>query len=715
MRALRVSVRTRHSRELTHFQTRQFVSPRVDKEKRKAVTPSEQLEDETSDNQAKEKGTLTTAWDRFLQSLGRAKDSFSHMKPHAPEWANSLSAKIQTLQRELSMAEGSLAGEIWAEAQDATKNPEIAKRTHVRISRDLCDEEHEFRRKRLAVITKALAKYLDIPEKDIHPHDVPLIATCNSGGSVRAIIANGSSLQAAKDAGLWDCVLYTAGVSSSCWLQSFYFSTVGEQDYGKIIERLKERVLRRLSDLIHLFTTSPADKYLLKMLIEKVKGDPDSDLGIIDLYSLILAARFIDPKRLDDSDLKLSKQADYLVNGQHPLPIYSFVRHEIINNKVPGQKEYESWYQWIESTPYEVFFEELCAGIPTWALGRRFNNGKDETKPGRPIVPEIRIPMLWGIWGSAFCASIARYYNQVRPYFRKMAGFHHFDRFMQSRIMMLDQIQPIDSGAIPNYVFGLEDRLPKTRPASVSSDPYLQLVDAGMSSNLPFYPLFRRGRNADVIIAFDSSADINAGKQLCRIEGYKVQKGLRGRSIHPGWPGPETTPTEVAETMRQTFLTPYEPPTRQEIEASRAETNADQQPDPCTVYLTTAYERVAVSEPPPFKRDFHAGAAGFFPIEPGTGQAVLYFPLVANPDTPKLQPSDEERKRGEMPRAIDPENEDFMSTWNFSYTPQQVDAVAGLARTNFEQRKEQVKRVIRGIYEKKKRDRLAREQGFGRQ
>lgn len=91
------------------------------------------------------------------------------------------------------MARGSLAEEIWQEAQDPDIHPEIGLNARVRIGRDLCADEVNFVRCRKRYTTKALAKYLGIPEADVEPQDVPTIAVCGSGGGLRALVAGAAS------------------------------------------------------------------------------------------------------------------------------------------------------------------------------------------------------------------------------------------------------------------------------------------------------------------------------------------------------------------------------------------------------------------------------------------------------------------------------------------------------------------------------------------
>lgn len=75
------------------------------------------------------------------------------------------------------------------------------------------------------------------------------------------------------------------------------------------------------------------------------------------------------------------------------------------------------------------------------------------------------------------------------------------------------------------------------------------------------------------------------------------------------------------------------------------------------------------------------------------GIAVVYFPLLANENVP----------------GIDPLKSAFMSTWNFVYEPKQIDDVVALARANFEEGKEQTRRTIRAVWERKRKMRLEQE------
>lgn len=700
---------------------------------------------------------ITQKLEEVKNSLGSA-DLGSNISSYIPAWARLLPATAQKLQRELSLAPGSLADEIWKEAQDPELNPEITRDARVRVSGDLCAEEQAFRKKRQQHAARALASYLDIPVEDIHPDDVPVIAMCGSGGGLRALVAGTGSYLAAQEAGLWDCVTYTAGVSGSCWLQTLYHSSISGRSFHKLVDHLKNRLGVHIAfppAALNLLTTAPTNKYLLNGLVEKLKGDPDADFGLVDIYGLLLAARLMVPRGelgVSDSDLKLSSQAANLYDGAHPLPIYTAVRHEIpileeehsdgtkdlkTPEKAMRDAKKEAWFQWFEFTPYEFFCEELNAGIPTWALGRHFDGGRSVFPRDHYPIPELRVPGLMGVWGSAFCATLSHYYKEVRPLVKGLAGFGGIDTLIQGKNQDLIRVHPIDPAAIPNFVIGMKDQLPASCPESIFNSSHLNLMDAGMSNNLPIYPLIRPGRDVDVIVAFDASADIKQENWLSVVDGYAHQRGIKGWPVGAGWPRETESLEDAEEALREPQGMTDEKANKKLAEAqSQDKTSTETDLDYCNVWVGTKEERISEKEPPPSKRLFHPGhvedhsESEFHLMRKDAGIAVIYFPLIPNPSAPDLPHAPETRPRAAVhsmkrdytqtkdpekpltphPNSIDPEKDDFLSTWNFIYTPEQIDSVVGLAKANFNKGHEQTRRVVRAVYERKKADRLRKEE-----
>ncbi|KKY21475.1 putative phospholipase a2 [Phaeomoniella chlamydospora] len=685
----------------------------------------------------------TSAWSSFSENFDAIRTSMSSIEWTdignkitdilVPWWARQLPELLSKLQLELSFAPGSLADEIWKEAADVEINPEIMWDAQVRISRELPVEELNFRKQRKKHVTAALAKYLGLKEDQIHPDDVPTIAICGSGGGLRALVAGTSSYLSAQEAGLWDCSTYTAGVSGSCWLQTLYFSSLAGQNHRKLIQHLKNRINVHIAfppAALKAVTTAPTNKYLLSGFVEKLKGDPAASFGLVDVYGMLLAARLLVPKgelQVCDRDLKLSNQREHVDGGAHPMPIYTAVRHEIpieeeekklveegksSTDDVKERAQKEAWFQWFEFTPYEFFCEELEAGIPIWALGRTFRDGHNAVLETGLALPEFRIPLLMGVWGSAFCATLSHYYKEIRPALIGLAGFDGLDSLIEERNEDLVKLHPIDPATVPNYVVGLKDKLPDTCPASLFHTDHIQLMDAGMSNNLPIYPLLRPGRDVDVIIAFDASADVKRENWLSVVDGYAKQRGIKGWPIGSGWPKPSSNAAQNAAALEEAQATsPQEAAmklsearedARQEGSPTRSADDPDNLSRPedtdlgyCTVWVGSLEERASGEEPPPSKRLKPSNEDDCFNLlQKDAGMTLIYFPLLPNPKVPGVAPDETE----------------FLSTWNFIYTADDIDSVVDLARTNFLEGAQQTKDTIRAVYERKKTLRLEREQ-----
>ncbi|KAI1386397.1 FabD/lysophospholipase-like protein [Hypoxylon trugodes] len=655
-----------------------------------------------------------------------------------PEWSKVLPGQIRKLQRELSLADGSLANEIWREAHDPFIHPEIQYSAKVRVSDELCAEEKEFLARRKKVATAALAKYLGLNEKDIHPDDVPTIAMCGSGGGLRALVAGTGSLLATQEDGLFDCVTYTSGVSGSCWLQSLYHSSLANSRFDRIVDHLKARIGVHIAYPPAAFSSvisSPTSKLLLSSLVEKLKGDPNADFGLVDVYGILLAARLLVPKGelgINERDFKLSNQREYIRYGQSPLPIYTAVRHEIPDiigrtskpatdgsERAKEIAKQEAWFQWFELTPYEFFCEEFNAGIPTWALGRRFNNGEDVPPEGDGFhLPELRMPIMMGIFGSAFCATLSHYYREIRPLVKSLTGFSTLDEMIYGYNEDLEKVHPIDPAQIPNFTYNMGGKLRFTTPTTIYDNEYIQLMDAGMSNNLPIYPLLRPGRDVDVIVAFDASADVKTDNWLSVTDGYARQRGVKGWPVGVGWPkGTDSTQkieqqleaaqasssSEADAKIRQAQPNQETQQTKNNNDEAKKITEQsektkhdishpeDSELGYCTIWVGTTEERS--SEPPPPAGALTDDALAWQLTEPSAGITVVYLPFLANPKV----------------EGVNPATSDYMSTWNFVYTPEQVDKVVALARANFAEGKDRIRRCVRAVYERKKKMREERE------
>ncbi|KAH5765313.1 lysophospholipase [Parastagonospora nodorum] len=671
--------------------------------------------EEQADNTASES---SSAWQTIKNSFPSPPDiksassiSDTLIDMVIPAWVKMMPGFIRKLQDELSMAPGSLAEEIWSDANNPEANPEIVWDASVRISDELCKEEKAFRQKRAHFTKAALARYLDIPEDTIHPDDIPIIAMCGSGGGLRALVAGTSSYLSTKEQGLFDCVTYTAGVSGSCWLQTLYYSDITGQSHARLIRHLKNRLGIHIAfppDALELLVSAPTNKYLLSALVEKAKGIPEAEFGIVDIYGALLAARLLIPKgelSVSEYDFKVSNQRRFTDDGFNPLPIYTAVRHEIplaeqasMTDRVAAEAKArrEAWFQWFEFTPYEMWCEELSAGIPTWAIGRQFDKGRTVWRENGLALPEVRVPLLMGIWGSAFCATLSHYYKEIRPVLTGLTGFSSLDSMISERDDDLVKVHPIDPASIPNYALGLREFLPSSCPESIFEQKNFQFMDAGMSNNLPIYPLLRPGRDVDILVAFDASADVRTDNWLKVAQGYARQRGIKGWPVGAGWPPDDETMEELQDDLDKAQAKSEQQAeskiseAQEQDEAEKKKSTKKKDLGFCNVWVGTTEERIAEHEPPVHSKQ---AEEDWELMHPSSGITVVYFPFLANPKVP----------------GVDPKTSDFMSTWNFVYTPEQIDGVVNLARENFAEGAERTKRTVRAVYERKKKLREERE------
>lgn len=335
------------------------------------------------------------------------------------------------------------------------------------------------------------------------------------------------------------------------------------------------------------------------------------------------------------------------------------------------------------------------------------------------------MPLLMGVFGSAFCATLSHYYREVRPLLQSLTGFATIDQMISGHNKDLSRVHPIDPATIPNFTYGMpQGQLRPTTSTSIYREEYLHLMDAGMSNNLPIYPLLRPGRNVEVIIAFDASADVRTDNWLSVADGYARQRGIKGWPLGTGWPRDEDSPSDVVRALDESESVSAAEADRRlqaardEQAARRREAGVDEgdiggarrfesgeeaagELGYCTVWVGTTQERSSggTEPPPPPKRARALGdtdSDAWHLMEPDAGIAVVYLPFLKN----------------DKVEGVDPGTSDYMSTWNFVYTPEQVDKVVALARANYDESREKIRRTVRAVYERKRKTRLERDEGL---
>jgi phospholipase A2 len=446
--------------------------------------------------------------------------------------------------------------------RDPSRFPEVARIAQVRRGLDLCPDEQRFVDTRKARMRDAFAKYLGLNPGDVHVDDVPVVAFGGSGGGYRAMLGILGYADEMKKTGLWDLLMYVAGVSGSCWSLAAYYS-FAETSWDKLELHCKKR----------LSPHHPLSKEAIRTVLS-APGGSDAALGPLvqkhksglrtvpmDLYSVFTTGYLFlqqDPMispggsareevaGYHRSWLTWPSAQKYLNDGSEPLPILTAIRHERpwkdwVDKEHPfsefdhSSKEHTSssdaWFQWFEFTPYEIGCDELAAWVPTWGFGRPFSEGKSTMQ-----LPEQSLALLLGLCTSAPAGPLTSYISTISR--NLPAGFignqiHN----VASRISQAwgkkdtDEFtnhHPLHACNEHNYMFHLTPVPPgQGRPPGIENSPRVHLIDSGMDNNCLTYVLLHPAREVDVLINMDASSDVQKDSFPQRAEQIGFRRGLR--------------------------------------------------------------------------------------------------------------------------------------------------------------------------------------------
>lgn len=181
--------------------------------------------------------------------------------------------------------------------------------------------------------------------------------------------------------------------------------------------------------------------------------------------------------------------------------------------------------------------------------------------------------------------------------------------------------------------------------------------------------------------------------------GYAKRRGIIGWPVGVGWPK-DTNPTENVQS-----LTKAEPATAKDAQSKLAAAKSDPQPDTPDDPITQKYGLGHVNiwvgtiaqqthpEKSPQSKTMPTHTDDTWQLDSDDGIMLIYLPFLPNEKCP----------------GVVPETTEYMSTWNFEYTPQQVDNVVMLAERNFEVGRERIRRAVRAMWNKKRQTRMERE------
>ncbi|CAG7566029.1 unnamed protein product [Fusarium equiseti] len=503
----------------------------------------------------------------------------------------SLSEKAtRILQRWYARAEdlSSVRKLLKRDESDIKTYPELKWDAKVRHSSSLHHQEQKFinlRKLRLSSQGEnSIHKFLELlPDEKVDPRDVPLISLGGSGGGYRVMYGFAGFIRAAKKAGLWDCITWTAGVSGSCWTLAGYY-TIARNDISKLIDHY----LTVASEKSHPMSIYALNKvarskkgvyFLIGPLVSKAQKSIIG-LSVMDLYSTLTATYMLLSRegkvRLGRAMFQWSRiwERSGIAEGREPMPILAAVRrvpkysyerkdfarkardvedgiidHDKAASKAVSGSRPKKFFQYFEISPLEIGSPDLNRYVPSWSWGRTFVSGHSVDRR-----PEQSFSLLLGQCTSAPAGPLTECIKALLVSIPKdtimarLVGM--FNKLLQSKQLEGLWGNPIRAGHDPNPFYGLEKPLmakehtsehSKHRPhandkgarihssvadASLAHLPpweaqgRTRLMDCGMANNLPNHVLARPERGVDIFISFDSSSDVQTGAAVQRLHHW---------------------------------------------------------------------------------------------------------------------------------------------------------------------------------------------------
>ncbi|CAH7668862.1 acyl transferase/acyl hydrolase/lysophospholipase [Phakopsora pachyrhizi] len=626
-----------------------------------------------------------------------------------------ISERYSQILAELSGESGSLYHTVLRESStDLELHPELEWSASVRLGTEIGLCERAFNRRRKRKIKRAFSNLIGVDESIIDERDLPIVGIAASGGGYRAMTFTTGCLLGARNSGILDVTSYVAGISGSCWALAVWYS-LADGNLDKLRSHLMSRITTPFLDLsnLGLLVEKPTDKYLLSGLIAKASTNTDS-LSLVDIYGTLVSSRLLVPddiSKLDFRHLKISNQRR-LLDGSLPLPIYCTINHLLAHERTESLLEKKSRdsvqdfaqnqsftsssYHWYELTPYEVGSEDVGAFIPTWALGRVFEDGKDIKRS-----PELSLSILNGIFASAFTATLAHYYNEVKNGLGGLPFFSVVENYVSRFETDLAALHPFPPAELPNFLYGLRGSLKPALPASIVEGKTLGLLDAGAELNIPYVPLYRR--ECDVIISLDASAD-SQDVWFTKAEEYAKKFGMKT------WPSVKYPESEDKKNPQDTMTSKSNKRSGIAVEKSKQQALSESQKNDETTKDSTPSDD---GNPFPAKKE---AAPSRSEVEEPLGVCNIWVGDSKDPNNCRMDRVDEDlvmKRNGPVLIYIpltpgegleDPS--ELWSTWNFAYTPDQTNQLMSLSEKNFRTGEKEMVKVLRSIWKRKRDQRL---------
>lgn len=443
---------------------------------------------------------LQSAWQKAQQKAQdlkqKVQDNMQSLKQKAEAQWQASQQKAEQAYDDLKKNTKILKGVPRTILQD--KSPYAKSIAMVRHSGELGTAEQQLLQKRDVLIKQKIQHDLNVTVDT-----APRIALCCSGGGHRAMLSTLGFTKAIRDIGVLDMTSYMVGLSGSTWLFApWVLRDVDLDAYENLL----------LPKLVVDLKRNPIVPQAISFKFLQKKFH-DQSLTLVDVWGAFIANAFLSDLNRGGLFSYLSNLASRAQDGKYPMPICTAV--------MPPSK-FINDHEWFELTPFEASAVTLNASIPTWAFGRKFENGQSIN-----FAPEQSLAFWLGTWGSAFGLSI----NDVIRHAIRPALPEENERFGEILNLLVDKTEYTLStrslGRVRLSYAKLANFLCKIPGSVLEKKKSMILVDAGIHMNLPFPPLLKPARKTDVIIACDASEGVQSLMPLRTMVDYAKTKGLK--------------------------------------------------------------------------------------------------------------------------------------------------------------------------------------------
>ena len=374
--------------------------------------------------------------------------------------------------------------------------PQPSKCIDVINSNPISPYEIDYLQKREPVIKEALHNFLNESSHEEQAplllgcgqeSDYPKIALCLSGGGYRSMIASSGFLLGVQEIGLLDASTYLAALSGSCWniIPMLAYAGYNSQTFSleTFNQNLQKKVAKEFLDL----KTIPWRNilhHIAHKLVSLEKIEP------ADIWGGLIAGRLMNDLPNSGQSYSFEQIRNLLdTTTMFPFPIFSCSVKNI----------FASEYDWCEINPYMTGSCDLKFSILTMNVGSYFEKGTIEN-----LKTEESLGFFMGILGSPYdfnFGDILWLIAQTIP-----EDYHLKQAILDLVQDWIKKYHLNKANFLPTKVYNPTYKMPY-EPYMVKE---LLLADGGFNFNLPFPPLLKKDRNADIIICCDASSDASA-------------------------------------------------------------------------------------------------------------------------------------------------------------------------------------------------------------